>query len=244
MPTMPRRNGDDSVTSGLEERAARRRDDRRAQIISAAKRVFAEQGYTNASISQIIGAAGIARGTFYLYFDSKRTVFDSILGEALEGLTARISVIALDDGTLSPRGQVTRNLQRVLAFLLEDRALSQLLLNPGLTPDLESAQQLDAFYERITLMLAASLEHGLRMGLVRPCDTELVAAALLGAIRGVTRRVLRNEESPDVAAVVGGSPAGALRSCPRSRSGCPHGRVRSPSRRRRACCRRARRARR
>ncbi len=199
---MSRRTGDDSTTSAVEERAARRRDDRRAQIIRAAKQVFAEQGYTNASISQIIANAGIARGTFYLYFDSKRTVFDSILGEVVEGLTARISVIALDDTTLSPRGQVARNLQRVLAFLLEDRALSQLLLNPGLTPDAESAQQLDAFYERITLMLTASLDHGIRMGLVRSCDTALVAAALLGAIRGVTRQLLRNDETPHIEAVV------------------------------------------
>ena len=184
-----------------EQRAARRRDDRRAQIIGAAKRVFAEQGYSNASISQIIGEAGIARGTFYLYFDSKRTVFDSILSEALEGLTARITVIQVGENLSSPRAQVTRNLERVPTFLFEDRDLSQLLLSPGLTPVLESAQQLDAFYERVTQLIAASLVHGIRMGLVRDCDTDLVAAALLGAIRGATRRLLRTDEVPDAARV-------------------------------------------
>ncbi|MCK5796527.1 MAG: TetR/AcrR family transcriptional regulator [Deltaproteobacteria bacterium] len=190
------------MSNTQEERAAKRRDDRRAQIIRAAKQVFAEQGYNNASISQIIAQAKIARGTFYLYFDGKRKVFDSILSEALAGLTERIVVIDLGDREATPRQQVAHNLQRVLTFLLDDRPLSQLLLTPGLTPDLESAQRLGAFYERLTQMIAASLDHGIRMGLVRSCDTEIVAAALLGAIRGVTRRLLHHDGDPDVERVI------------------------------------------
>ncbi|MEM9490681.1 MAG: helix-turn-helix domain-containing protein, partial [Myxococcota bacterium] len=59
------------------------RQQRRRQILSVAKRVFAENGYHSASISQIIARANIARGTFYLYFSSKQAVFDSILDEAV-----------------------------------------------------------------------------------------------------------------------------------------------------------------
>ena len=190
------------AVSGSEERAARRRDDRRQQILAAAKEIFAELGYHNASISELISRAGIARGTFYLYFENKRKVFDSILGQALEDLAARIQLVRLDEGAPSPRVQVAANLSRVLGYLFDDRPLSQLLLNPGLTPDTESAQRLDAFYERVTQVLQSSLEHGIRMGLVRRCDTAIVAAGLLGAIRGVTRRLLHGDERPDVDRVV------------------------------------------
>lgn len=45
--------------------------ERRQQILDAAKHVFAEAGYHGASINAIIERAEIARGTFYLYFESK-----------------------------------------------------------------------------------------------------------------------------------------------------------------------------
>ena len=56
-----------------------------------ARDVFAELGYHRASINEIIKRADIARGTFYLYFESKQTVFDSILDQAMRELRARIS---------------------------------------------------------------------------------------------------------------------------------------------------------
>jgi hypothetical protein len=89
-----------------------------------------------------------------------------------------------------------------LTYLYDDRALSQLLLNPGLTPDAESAQQLDDFYNRIIEMLRASLDFGVSVGLVQKCNTELVASALLGAIRGVTGRLIKLDPPPPIDQVV------------------------------------------
>jgi AcrR family transcriptional regulator len=47
------------------------REARRAELVSAATTVFAERGVGNATVSDIVKAAGVAQGTFYLYFDSK-----------------------------------------------------------------------------------------------------------------------------------------------------------------------------
>jgi len=60
------------------DRAAGARDKRRRQLVGAATRIFARKGYWSASITDIIRAAGVARGTFYLYFRSKRDVFLAI----------------------------------------------------------------------------------------------------------------------------------------------------------------------
>jgi TetR/AcrR family transcriptional regulator, fatty acid metabolism regulator protein len=60
------------------DRAVRARDKRRKQLLNAATRVFARKGYWSASITDIIRYAGVARGTFYLYFRSKRDVFLAI----------------------------------------------------------------------------------------------------------------------------------------------------------------------
>ena len=54
------------------------RTKRRAQLVACAREVFAERGYHKASIDDVIRAAGVARGTFYNYFDSKRAVFQVV----------------------------------------------------------------------------------------------------------------------------------------------------------------------
>ncbi len=60
---------------------------RSAEILSAARKVFARKGYDGATVDDIAEAAGLAKGTLYLYFPSKREVY---LEALKEGLTALI----------------------------------------------------------------------------------------------------------------------------------------------------------
>ncbi|GBD13073.1 putative HTH-type transcriptional regulator YvdT [bacterium HR24] len=46
--------------------------DRRRSLLAAARRVFARKGYEAATVAEIVAEAGVAQGTFYLYFPSKR----------------------------------------------------------------------------------------------------------------------------------------------------------------------------
>jgi AcrR family transcriptional regulator len=55
--------------------------DRRSQLLDAAIWAFARSGYRRASISDIVARARVARGTFYLYFDSKEDVFLAIVDD-------------------------------------------------------------------------------------------------------------------------------------------------------------------
>jgi AcrR family transcriptional regulator len=48
---------------------------RRGQVLEVAAEVFANKGYRMASVTDIVEGAGIGRGTFYLYFNSKKDVF-------------------------------------------------------------------------------------------------------------------------------------------------------------------------
>ena len=48
---------------------------RHEQILAAARKVFREKGYDGTTIADIVQAAGVAQGTFYLYFSSKRDAF-------------------------------------------------------------------------------------------------------------------------------------------------------------------------
>lgn len=179
-----------------------RRVQRRRQILDIAKKVFAELGYHDASINEIITRANIARGTFYLYFSNKHKVFDAILDEALEELQARITRIRINEPDVPPpQEQLRENLLRVLDFVLGDQALARLLLHHGQHPHTEMAERVETFFQEVSALIAVSLEHGIAMGLVRPCATGLVAAALLGAVRGVVEHCLKAGCAPDIDAV-------------------------------------------
>src|SRR6266481_9911977 len=53
--------------------------DTRRRLLDAAERVFGELGFHDASIVKVADAAGVAAGTFYLYFDSKKAIFDELV---------------------------------------------------------------------------------------------------------------------------------------------------------------------
>ena len=61
------------------------RSERREAILDAALQVFAEQGYHNASISQISAEAGVSKGLMYNYFESKEELLKILIGSLLDG---------------------------------------------------------------------------------------------------------------------------------------------------------------
>ena len=61
---------------------SRRKDsDKRQIILGEAKRLFAEKGYDNTSMSALADGIGIPVGSLYTYFDSKEALLDTIIGE-------------------------------------------------------------------------------------------------------------------------------------------------------------------
>lgn len=71
------------------------REARRAELVSAAATVFARRGVASTAVSDIVKAAGVAQGTFYLYFDSKDdavlAVVDHIATTTMGEVVARVS---------------------------------------------------------------------------------------------------------------------------------------------------------
>ena len=181
----------------------RAKQERRRQILAAAKAVFADAGYHGASIHAIIERAQIARGTFYLYFESKAAVFDSILDQALADLRARIHRIEVVDPAAPPvQVQLREQVVATLEYIVKDRALATLLLSAGHTPDVEAAERLDQFFAEMRDLLRRALESGMEIGLLRKVHPELVSAALLGLIRGVIEHLVRKDGEMTVDDVV------------------------------------------
>src|SRR5262249_51656006 len=70
---------------------------KRERILDAAVRVFAQEGFYNAKVSQIAHAAGVADGTIYLYFKSKDDLLISLFEDRMERVNSTLRA-ALAEG--------------------------------------------------------------------------------------------------------------------------------------------------
>ncbi|HEU5231156.1 MAG TPA: TetR family transcriptional regulator [Ktedonobacteraceae bacterium] len=69
----------------------RNKHTRRAELLKAAREIFAEKGYAATTISEIVARAGVAQGTFYLYFPSKVLLVIALAEEIQEQIKTAIS---------------------------------------------------------------------------------------------------------------------------------------------------------
>lgn len=87
-------------------------DAKRAQILRAAAKVFAEQGFDRATMAGIARECAISKANIYHYYASKDAILGDILETYLRGLRARICNIALDG--LSPPARLQRVIEEIL----------------------------------------------------------------------------------------------------------------------------------
>src|ERR1700759_4211337 len=107
-------------------RAEQKRNERRDAILRAAEHVFCARGYPDASISDVIDAAGISRGTFYLYFDSKDALYLELIERFTSLVTAALAVVD-PDGPDPARG-ILENVARVVDVAFDHPQLTLLVL--------------------------------------------------------------------------------------------------------------------
>lgn len=144
------------------------------RILQAAERVFGEQGYHDASITRIVQDAGIAQGTFYLYYRSKRDVFIEVVRYLATEL--RDAIHAATQG-LSSRTEVEE--QGFWAFFrfVERHPLSYRIVRQAEFVDLETFR---AYYQNLAKGYQRGLEAAMAAGEFVPRDAEALAYALMG----------------------------------------------------------------
>jgi AcrR family transcriptional regulator len=182
---------------GRKVRALERRSQRRLQILSAARKVFSLKGYHASSVSDILKEAGIARGTFYLYFPSKRAIFDELLEQMFSQISRAVRRVRTEPGSEPVLEQMSRNVYGVVNVLEQNRELTIILLREAVGLDADFDQKLTAFYDRISRMIEAALRLGQTMGLVRACDPRLISRCVLGSLKEVMIGVLLSDSPVD-----------------------------------------------
>lgn len=180
---------------GRTARAAIVRAERRKELLVVALRVFSERGYHQTRIADIIEAAGVARGTFYLYFESKHAIFAALLDDLLGRMRASVVGVEVGEGAPALDVQIEETLVRVLQAFKDAPALATVILREAVGLDAEIDRKLESTFAELHAWLRQSLENGKALGLLRDIDAEMAAWVILGSVERCARVVL---EQPDV----------------------------------------------
>ena len=186
----------DAVTSAAGRPLSERGELTRRRLLEAAEAVFAELGYHDASIVKITEAAGVGQGTFYLYFASKKDVFDELVLD----LNHRVRQAMTEAAS---RGTTRAEMERLgfagyFRFVAEHPALYRIIRQA----EFVSPEILHLHYERLTSGYVAGLRQAMDAGQIEEGDPELLAWALMGIGELVGMRWIlwagRDELPPDV----------------------------------------------
>jgi AcrR family transcriptional regulator len=146
----------------------------RQKLIDAAERIFAELGYHDASIVKITEAAGVGQGTFYLYFASKKEVFEEVVLD----LNTRVRH-AMTEAAATGKSRAEQELLGFGAFFrftADHPALYRIIRQA----EFVSPETLQAHYDRLLRPYAAALEQAMAAGEAAPGDPEVLAWSLMG----------------------------------------------------------------
>lgn len=163
--------------------------ERRQQILLNARDVFAKHGYHAAKIDDIVAAAGVARGTFYLYFEDKRAIFEEIVDRTFARLGMSIVRVDTEHPNRTVGDQIRDNIRAIVHALLEDPATTKILLSDAVGLDPAFDRKLISFYEETGKLLESSLADGQERGIVAPGDARMFAIMTLGAMKEIMYQV-------------------------------------------------------
>ena len=146
----------------------------RQKLLEAAERIFAELGYHDASIVKVTEAAGVGQGTFYLYFASKKEIFDEVVLD-LNSRVRHAMTEAAEQGTTRAERELL-GFAAFFRFTAEHPALYRIVRQA----EFVSPETLVVHYERLTSGYVTGLRQAMDAGEIAAGDPEVLAWSLMG----------------------------------------------------------------
>ena len=146
----------------------------RTRILEAAEQVFADVGYHEASIVKITEAAGVAQGTFYLYFEGKKQVFDELVVD-LNRRVRHAMKEASSKGTTRVESEIL-GFAAYFRFTSEHKALYRIIRQA----EFVSPEMLRYHYDRLSEGYVEALTDAVESGEIGDVDPKVTAWALMG----------------------------------------------------------------
>jgi TetR/AcrR family transcriptional regulator len=176
---------------------------RRDALLEAATRVFGKYGFDCATMEQIAQEADVAKGTTYLYYRSKQSIYDATLSRGLA---------ELDEWTREALDRAPNLHDAIAAFVtaraeyfLEHRDFFRMYvtaISRQITSVKPRASEFQATVDRQTRRLEDAIRRGVARGEIRHVDPAAAALAIFDLTRGLVARGIVATRAFDVAGEV------------------------------------------
>jgi AcrR family transcriptional regulator len=174
---------------------------RRDEIIAAAKKVFARNGFHATTIADIAKEADLAYGSVYWYFDSKDDLFRKLIAVEEYGLRTHVAVALAKSGTQFGYAEAPfrASLRATFEFFDANPATAKLLFRDAFAMDSRFDKQLGGVYERFIDDIESLITAAQERGDVIAAPARLVAYMLTALIGHMAHRRLSTDDGVSAA---------------------------------------------
>ena len=156
---------------------------KRERILASGLQLFAYEPYQAVTMDRVAEAAGVAKGTLYLYFQSKEDLYLEILSDGLETIARSYA------STVDPNAPVKERLRHAIGLTIQfyDQRRDLLRLMATEEPRMAQARNrlIQGWRDRGVRFFTTLIEEGIRTGAFRTGDPLLATHAILGGLRSV-----------------------------------------------------------
>jgi AcrR family transcriptional regulator len=165
---------------------------RSTELLEAARRVFGEKGFHGATVDDIAEAAGVAKGTLYLYYPSKHAVYWAALRHGIVALLEELDRSMSRESTVEAK--IRAYIRTKMLYFEKHRDFFRIYFSEfghALSHPAEVGKDFHDLYLRQTKLLSPVVAEGVRRKVLRDVPPKVTAEAIADVTRGaITRRLV------------------------------------------------------
>lgn len=169
--------------------------ERRIELIDSAVRVFLAKGIGESTVDDITRDAGVAKGTFYLYFESKEHLIAALRDRFVEEQYSKGMALAARIGKDDWWNLVDLTVESFAESLLDQGPALLFIFQDSLSE--ETKHVLEECDRRLNELMAYGIRAGIEAGAFRSSDPEMTARFIHHAVHGAVAEALRYDGTVD-----------------------------------------------
>jgi AcrR family transcriptional regulator len=172
---------------------------RRDALLNAAVRVFGEGGFDSATMERIAHEADVAKGTTYLYYTSKQSIYDAALARGLAEIDSRTQAAMEQAATL--RDAITAFLTTRAEYFFQNRDFFRMYVGAiarRITSTNAKPSEIQSLVDRQPRRLEQAIARAVERREIRRVDPAATALAIFDITRGLVARRLASSGTRDV----------------------------------------------
>jgi len=189
------RKGTDAKSANPSARVRSDPDARRHSLVEASKHLFSAKGYHATTVDDITRAAGVAKGTFYLYFSEKRAIYYEVIRsfmQLIKDIGSSIGEPSANPADFFTRAE--RAAHELMSIFMDNRELARLAYRESMGLDKRLEEMLSDFYREVAELEARNIQLAIDSGIIRNVTPLLVAYAHIGIVERVLLALIDNPE--------------------------------------------------